>query len=182
MFETHCGVCFYPFEPRAEDILAEDLAFALAHQNRYAGHAGTYSVAEHCWRVAHLLKQWGEDAQTQLAGLLHDAAEAYLVDLPRPVKEHLLSVGQTAYDEAEAKILSCVEKAFLLSPGACSSAVVELADNVMLATERRDLFPGRPAWDLPAACSMTITPWSPEESRACFKGALYGLLEQNDDG
>lgn len=64
------------FTPRIEDI-----AFALANINRYGGHAGLYSVAQHCVLVSMQLQP-----DLKLSGLLHDAPEAYLGDIPSPLK------------------------------------------------------------------------------------------------
>ena len=80
--QTMSGVIFYPLDPRPEEIRIEDIAHALSHQCRFAGHCREfYSVAEHSVRVSRELPQ-----EFMLWGLLHDASEAYLVDLPRPIK------------------------------------------------------------------------------------------------
>lgn len=65
-----------PFAPNIETI-----AYALAHINRYTGHVGTYSVAQHCVHVAEKLPD-----HLKLAGLLHDAPEAYIGDVSAPLK------------------------------------------------------------------------------------------------
>ncbi len=83
--QTQSGKRFYPLDPRPEDLDIQDIAHALAMQCRYAGHTSRfYSVAEHCVHVARSLPR-----ELRLAGLLHDASEAYLVDVPRPVKAML---------------------------------------------------------------------------------------------
>src|ERR1039457_118422 len=80
---TFSGLRFWPLDPNPEKILIDDIAHALAHQCRFGGHASRfYSVAEHSVHVSRLCPP--EDA---LWGLLHDASEAYLVDLPRPLKQ-----------------------------------------------------------------------------------------------
>ena len=68
--------------PNPDDIRIEDIAHALSNQCRFAGHAREfYSVAEHSVHVSQLCLP-----EHALWGLLHDASEAYLVDLPRPLK------------------------------------------------------------------------------------------------
>jgi len=80
---TFSGISFWPLLPNPDDIRIDDIAHALAHQCRFAGHTRLfYSVAEHSVRVSQLCRP--EDA---LWGLLHDASEAYLSDVPAPLKE-----------------------------------------------------------------------------------------------
>lgn len=79
---TWTGLRFYPRDPRPEEVDLRDIARGLSRQCRYAGHvAGFVSVAEHCVLVSQLVPS--------LAALMHDAAEAYLTDLPRAVKREL---------------------------------------------------------------------------------------------
>lgn len=76
-----------PLNPAIEDINIEDIAHALSRQCRYNGHCDGYlSVARHCIWVSERLEAQGFDTTIQLTGLLHDAAEAYLGDLVRPIK------------------------------------------------------------------------------------------------
>lgn len=71
---------FDEFNP--ENILIEDIAHALSHLCRYGGHSEPfYSVAQHSIAASYLVKP-----ENALCALLHDATEAYMVDLPRPVK------------------------------------------------------------------------------------------------
>ena len=76
--------------PKIEDIHILDIAHALSQICRFGGHTSSfYSVAEHSINVATLLEQQGADKITVLAGLLHDATEAYMGDMPRPIKQSL---------------------------------------------------------------------------------------------
>lgn len=80
--QTYTGRQFWPLDPRAEEVDILDIAQSLGMQCRFNGHASKfYSVAEHCCHVSDLLPD-----PLKLAGLLHDASEAYLCDLPRPLK------------------------------------------------------------------------------------------------
>ncbi len=72
----------YIGEPFTPDI--NEISFALSNSNRYNGHVGHYTVAEHCVRVAMQLPR-----ELQLSGLLHDAHEAYYGDIVSPVKRLL---------------------------------------------------------------------------------------------
>jgi 5'-deoxynucleotidase YfbR-like HD superfamily hydrolase len=76
-----------PLNPVADEVNIEDIAHALARQCRYNGHCvGFLSVARHSIWVAERLAAQGHNKTMQLTGLLHDAAEAYLGDLVRPLK------------------------------------------------------------------------------------------------
>ena len=141
--QTFTGRQFWPLDPRIEDISIEDIAHALSLQCRFAGHCRTfYSVAEHSVRVSLLIEAWnvregysGAWRYTScLAALLHDASEAYCIDVPRPLKPYL-----TGYKAIEADVMSAVERWAGLNPGACSVPAIKHADEALLATEARDL-------------------------------------------
>lgn len=82
--ETQSGIHFDFLNPQADQIDIKDIAFSLANQCRFNGHVPFFSVAEHSVAVAARLPP-----ALQLAGLLHDAAEAYLSDIPSPIKQYL---------------------------------------------------------------------------------------------
>lgn len=111
--QTFTGGKFWPLEPRAEDVRIEDVAHALAYQCRYAGHATRfYSVAEHCCLLADYVLRLGNGSGVQPSGwrqdartaLLHDAAEAYLPDLARPLK-HRMPEWRAADAQLEAVVM-----------------------------------------------------------------------------
>lgn len=81
---TYTGILFDPFHPKIEDINIYDIAHALSNECRYAGHCSKfYSVAEHSVIISKLCSE-----ENALTGLLHDGSEAYVKDLPRPIKHH----------------------------------------------------------------------------------------------
>ena len=87
----------------------------------------------------------------QLWGLLHDAAEAYLPDVPRPVKPFM-----PGFDAIERRILECVAERFTLEWPMPKE--VKRADNIALATERRDVMIASPHdWNLPERASLKDT-------------------------
>ena len=157
--QTYTGKQFYPGDPRPEDIDIIDIAHALSHQCRFNGHClRFYSVAEHSVRVSRILP-----ADLSLWGLLHDAAEAYMADLPRPVKAQF-----PEFRDLEDQLLHRIVDHYGL-PWPMPQAVHE-ADNTLLATEARDLMAPPPApWNLDAEpIDETIQPLSQEAAKAAF--------------
>lgn len=85
ILQTYTGKVLKPLDPWPGDFDILDIAWSLAHQCRYNGHTRLfYSVATHSILVAHFLP-----AHLQLEGLLHDATEAYISDLPSPIKQKM---------------------------------------------------------------------------------------------
>jgi hypothetical protein len=101
----------------APEQMIGECCVALAHQNRYAGHAGNYTVAQHClilgalWTaLSDAIKLSSLDQKTVLFKLLtHDLHEAYVVDLPRPLKMMLpeyCALEKRVEDEVQSFISS----------------------------------------------------------------------------
>lgn len=95
--------------------------------------------------------------------LMHDAAEAYLCDLPRPVKRSL-----PGYKTAENKLLKMIGKRFDLGP--YDHNAIGIGDMIMLATEKRDLLTPDPPWglELPEPLKIIIVPWPWEVAENLF--------------
>lgn len=91
--QTYTGKAFDYLNPTKDSICLDDIAWSLAHVSRFGGHLKRgISVAGHCISVADTLKQMKYDAQTCLTGLMHDAAEAYVGDVPKPMKNAIPEV------------------------------------------------------------------------------------------
>ncbi|MGN0299551.1 MAG: hypothetical protein ACI4C1_10295 [Lachnospiraceae bacterium] len=98
-----------PVNPDADLISIEDIAHALSYMTRANGHFPAFhSVAQHCIECAQEAKERGETARVQLACLLHDASEAYLADITRPVKAVL-----TQYKAVENQLLHVIYTKYL---------------------------------------------------------------------
>lgn len=98
-----------PLDPDPEDISVRDIAHALSLMVRANGHFPEfYSVGQHCIHCALEAQAEGMPDRLVLACLLHDAGEAYLADITRPVKQHL-----PKYRETEQKLLDAVYRRFL---------------------------------------------------------------------
>lgn len=173
--ETRTGKRFEPLAPAAEDIRIEDIAHALANQCRFSGHTKVhYSVAEHSVRVSELLEACGYGNGVQLWALLHDASEAYLVDIPSPLK----ALPEFApYRAAEARLMAAICDRFGLPRE--EPAAVRVADETLLATEARDLMAYRPEhWGKlrEQPLDEVIVPWGTCIARRNFLARFEGLV------
>ncbi len=170
--QVKSGGQFYPLAPRMEDIHIEDIAHALANQCRFAGHTKRfYSVAEHCWLVSCVVPE-----EHALQGLLHDASEAFLVDVPSPVKH---SPQMRGYREAESRLQRLIYTRFGVDPN--EHKEVKLADMRVLVTEARDLMsPQHPEWAKYKAgwgepLPWVIDPMTPGQARELYLSRYYDL-------
>jgi hypothetical protein len=169
---TASGRKYWPEDPRREDICIDDIAHALSRQCRYGGHCRDfYSVAQHCVLVSAICPP-----EDKLWGLLHDASEAYIVDIPRPFK---LAEGMEGYMVFERRFMSAICDAFGLPHEMPAS--VRAADEIVLASEARDLMPqdgeaGVPHWRLThAAHPEVVRPWHPDTAKSLFLGIFHRL-------
>ena len=166
--QTYTGRKFWSLDPRPEEVFIEDIAHSLSLQCRYAGHCIKFlSVAEHSVLIARWLLDH-TDAQTALYGLLHDAPEAYVVDVPRPLKPFLAN-----YKEAEAKVWAAIARRYRLAV-AMPEAVHE-ADGRIIADELVNLLPmdWHSRHDDPLGVKLEY--WSPEEAEVEFLAAFDAL-------
>ena len=86
--QTASGRAFDLLNPSPADVDFDDISLALSRVPRFGGHTRRpYSVAQHSVLVAELLESAGHPGHVVLQGLLHDATEAYVMDLPRPLKD-----------------------------------------------------------------------------------------------
>lgn len=136
--QTASGQRFYPADPQPDAIDIRDIAHALGNICRFGGHCNRfYSVAEHSVLVAQVLPR-----ELRLQGLLHDATEAYCVDVPRPLK---VLLGN--YAEIEHRIWEVIAKKFdvpvELDPR------VKQADNDVLLAEKAALLGDAGEWTVP---------------------------------
>lgn len=166
---TASGRPFWPLEPRLQDICIEDIAHHLSNLCRFTGAVRLfYSVAQHSVEVSREMAPvviTGRRRAAALYGLLHDASEAYLVDVPRPLK-HDPQFG--AYRDAEARLQRIIYAAFDLDPDG-EPDYLKTVDRRMLRTEQRDLMPP-PALaerrdDVEPFTFHLTNPWTPSRAR-----------------
>ncbi len=119
---TVSGIHFYPLNPHPDDINTDDIAHALSLICRANGHFKYfYCVAQHCIACAQEAAERGLSVEVILGCLLHDASEAYLCDVTRPVKKHI-----PQYLQAEEKLQGVIWKRF--------------AGRVITETEQQQIF------------------------------------------
>lgn len=156
--QTYTGKKVYPLGPFSpEDVDILDIAHALAHTCRWGGHCSQYySVAEHSILVSHRIEE-----RFALEGLLHDGAEAYIGDIPTPIKEQLPAITR-----AEHRIMSAIREKFDLAIewpeeelhkadwGVQGGEVLQMMPDVKMFKESR---------------------WQEEYDKACYKGTFRHL-------
>jgi hypothetical protein len=156
-----------PFDPDPEQIELGDIARALANLCRFGGHCRPfYSVAQHCVIVSELIEQDGGSAEHAMAGLMHDAPEAYLGDLPHPIK-HRSELG-AAFRAAEEPLDLAIRARFAITDVPAS---VKLVDRALLATERRAF--SSEMWEWPELAGvepleLQLRAWPPDEAADAF--------------
>lgn len=141
--QTYSGRMFWPLHPRVEDFCIEDIAVPLSRKCRFGGHCKNfYSVADHSVWV---MDQLADHPPLKLCGLLHDAAEAYLVDLPRPVKYDPMCAF---YREVEGQIQAMIFAwAGVIDVAVEQAHFLKAVDAWSLSTEKRDnVIEGRGRW------------------------------------
>lgn len=173
--QTFTGRRFDVLEPTLDSIHLADIAHSLSMQCRFTGHTTAYfSVGEHSIVAAVMALELGFDAEVQLACLLHDASEAYLTDLSRPVKRH--SPVGAAYRPIEAKIQRLINTKYGLEPDAHDDPRVVEIDARMLATEYRQLMqqdaPGCVWSEMPEPFPQTLFCTGPRDTKNAFFTAL----------
>lgn len=158
---TYLGKRFHPLQPRTADVEIEDIAHGLAYQCRFNGQTRVfYSVAQHSLMVASLVSP-----ELRLAALLHDAAEAYLGDMVKPLKALL-----PEFAAIEDEVSRVIGERFGVD--LAHHPLLKRADLIALATEKRDLLPlATESWPTLAGVeplSGRISALPPEPAKRAF--------------
>lgn len=157
-------------DPDPDEITIEDIARGLSNICRFAGQIDFfYSVAQHSILVAERVP-----VQHALAGLLHDASEAYCQDIPRDLKQMLPD-----YKVIEDRMMGVILTKFGL-PAKLPPSVKE-ADNRLLLSEKRDLQPRGLDWGWKLTpYPEKITPWAPHIARVKFLAMFTRLSKEQE--
>lgn len=173
--QTYSGIKFFPFDPHPDIVDIRDIAHALTRLCRFNGHINRfYSVALHSILVSEMVPE--EDA---LWGLLHDATEAYVGDMVRPLKWYF---GE--FEMLENGIMNVIGDKFGL-PHEMPQSVKE-ADYQILHREARflmDTDPTAAGWTIPA-CNIELKPipdWSFEIVEETFLTRFESLTRTHVD-
>lgn len=149
---TYTGKKVDVFDPDPESICIEDIAHALSNLCRFAGHVKYfYSVAEHSLITAMLAPP-----ELRKQALLHDATEAYMIDLPRPIKREIKQ-----YCDIEDNLAAVIAKKFGIEYPLHKQ--IDKIDKAVCQSEFRHLLLGEKIWNIPA-----IRNWTPEIMEAIF--------------
>lgn len=133
---TYKKIEFYPLEPRVKDIDIEDIAHALSLLCRANGHfKHFYSVGQHSINCAKEAIARGYSTRVAMGCLIHDASEAYLADITRPVKKHLHK-----YLEIEDKLQGEIFEKWVPSLTEEETKLIFEIDDAILYYEFIDLF------------------------------------------
>ena len=165
--QTVSGRWVNPFDPDPSQLDAGDIARALANQCRFGGHCRTfYSIAQHSVIVSQLIEQRGGDAHDAFAALMHDATEAYLGDMPHPLK-HRSALG-AAFKAAEEQLEQVIRRRFAIKPDVPE---IKRVDRALLASERRAF--SAESWPWPELegiepLDLELTAWSPDDAARAF--------------
>lgn len=160
---------FYPFDPRPEEMCIEDIAHSLAFKCRFNGFTPKfYSVAEHSVILSNIVSE-----PVRRAALMHDGSEAYIPDIPRPLKVMMQEIIAL-----EQPILDVVFEKFGLEPGLPEE--VHEMDTIMPAMEAVRMWDPAPTWcqyygELPI---IKLYNWSPEEAEYRFLRRFHELFPE----
>ncbi|MCI5872778.1 MAG: phosphohydrolase [Clostridiales bacterium] len=172
---TFSKIHFTPLAPRREDIIIEDIAHALSLMTRANGHFPEfYSVAQHCMDCAMVAEAECLSIREQLACLLHDASEAYLSDITRPVKANL-----TEYRRIEKALQDMIYEKYL--PGGLTEAeaqTVKRIDDTCLYYEFEHFMGERLSLQVPQIAKVPEYKISPfREAEEAFLKRFYELTD-----
>jgi len=162
---TFTGQQFWPLDPYPSEIDIKDIAHSLSMQCRFNGHCRSfYSVAQHSVLVSEQVSE-----KNALWALLHDATEAYVADVPRPLKPFL-----TNYQEIEKGVMRAICDRYDLDYEMPDE--VHVADSALLADEARCLMANTDKWYLPVpGFGIDISPLEPLAAEQMFLDRFYEL-------
>lgn len=166
---TYTGKKFWPLDPNINDICIGDIANALAKICRFTGHCRRfYSVAEHCIHVSNQVPR-----KHALRALLHDASEAYICDVARPLKYTPEFEG---YRAIEHRLEEAIFERFGVTGDPDPS--IKEADARLLATEKYQLMTtDKEYWGSAEPFGFELPCWSPDEAARRYLDKCHDLIK-----
>jgi 5'-nucleotidase len=157
--QTFKGNQFFSIDPRIEDIDIEDIAHALSMLCRYAGHCiDFYSVAEHSVILSEYVS-----LKNRLWALLHDASEAYLVDVPSPIKHYL-----PEYKTIESRLQKVIARKFNLTEE-IPHEVIEADHRILQDEKMQNMRSCKKDWNLVGnPLGVKLHYWTPKQGEEKF--------------
>lgn len=168
---TRSGRKFWILNPSPEDFSVKDMAFSLSNVCRWGGHCDFYSVAQHAVMCARAALDLRHPAISPLKMLHHEASEAYMGDMVRPLKR-----GLPDYRAVEERMMQAAAKAVGFQWPMTEEE--HALDSGMMILESRFLFPSTTREDFPEEPPFPLLfpnfRWSPRE--ACHNFLLTHKL------
>lgn len=171
--QTYTGKVFHVLDPRLESIDIDDIAHSLGMICRFNGHTDRfYSVAEHCVVVSEMVPE-----RVAFEALMHDAHEAYVSDLARPIK---WTKNMSGFRDIEKMVDFFVRRRFGMELDI--PVEVDEADTRMLATEKKQLLApcGEPwaALDGVEPFDLQLSCWGPATAKRIFLDRFHELYTE----
>lgn len=176
---TFTGKIVEPFNLKDEDIDIYDIAKSLSNQCRFLGQVEKfYSVAQHCVLGVEALRKLHWSVPIQLCFLLHDAPEAYLCDIPSPLKSHPTFFNYRIIEDITLDIV--LDHFGLRRCNQVNHELIKKMDRIMLMTEKRDLYPQKihiyPSDLGIIPIKYKIVPWSPKKAYHAYIDTARWLI------
>lgn len=167
--ETYSQKFFFYLEKNPENISIDDIAQGLSNLCRFAGQVKEfYSVAQHSCIICDYAPE-----HLKLIGLLHDGAEAYISDIPRPVKGIIPQIK-----ELEVTIQMQIAEKFGLSFP--YSGQIDVLDAQLMLAEAQQLFNHRVSWWIEGLDPLNILIgkcWEPKKAKNEFMSRFINLTK-----
>lgn len=179
--QTYTGGKFHVVDMEKTVFDMEDIAHGLANLCRFGGHTRVfYSVAQHSIMVADIVAAKGGTPMQELWALMHDSTEAYMIDIPTPLKATL-----SGYEEREDRLMRLIAKGLDFPSHGESTLlpkIVKYADRVALVTEARQLTHGTSEWaesyNSVESHPVSIVALPPGDAKPAFLARYYDILRR----
>lgn len=165
--ETSAGLKFDVLNPDPAQVLIADIVGGLSKLCRFGGQCREfYSVAEHCVHCHDMAVEIHGEGDLAFAVLMHDAAEAYVGDMVRPLK-----VRDDFYRSVEDGVQAAIRSAFAIPWDDATAAEVRRLDNIACRAEAHQLMETRGVnwmWGETPLRMLPIQPWGPKAAATMF--------------